>query len=207
MTSKARFKYPVIAIITAFFSVAFLTSCHQKSNGVNSKNENSASDAPKNAGVSIAYVNMDTLEAQYIYFEESKKAFEKRQAAIESQLQADAQNLQNEYIHFQKKVQAGTMTQAEGEATQKKLGNMQQALEAKRQNLTSQLMADQEKFNEKVQNQLDSFLTQYNKDKHYDYIFSHVKNGGILLANPAYNITTDVVKGMNEAYEARKTQK
>lgn len=154
-------------------------------------------------GARIAYVNIDTLEAKYTYFKEAKGAFDKKQASVEAQLRSSAENLQNEYASFQKKAQAGTLTQADGEAAQKRLGQMQQDLEAKRQNLTADLLKEQQIFTEKLQSQLDSFITEYNKDKHYDYILSYAKGGSILLANPKLDITEDVLKSMNEAYKAQ----
>ena len=80
---------------------------------------------------------------------------------------------------------------------------MQQSLQLREQSLTSQLLKEQEEFNTKLKKDLDSFLKEYNKDKKFDYILSYSSLGGsqILLANPTYNITDDVIKGMNERAE------
>ncbi len=43
-------------------------------------------------------------------------------------------------------------------------------------------------------------LNNYNKDKHYDYIFSYTDIGterALLMANKQWDITDDVIKGMN----------
>ena len=43
-------------------------------------------------------------------------------------------------------------------------------------------------------------MKEYNKDKKYAIILA--KSGdNILYADPAYNITNEVVKGMNQAYK------
>jgi lipoprotein len=48
-----------------------------------------------------------------------------------------------------------------------------------------------------------NYLKEYNKDKKYSIILA--KSGdNILYADPAYNITDDVVKGMNQAYKGMK---
>ena len=45
---------------------------------------------------------------------------------------------------------------------------------------------------------LDSFLTEYNKDKRFVYILSYTKGGFILYKDEALDITKEVVDGMNE---------
>lgn len=183
-----------------------LASCQSKNTKTTSNADTAASSPATNnveSGARIAYVNIDTLEAKYTYFKEAKDAFDKKQASVEAQLRSSAENLQNEYASFQKKAQAGTLTQADGEAAQKRLGQMQQNLETKRQNLTADLLKEQQEFTEKLQSQLDSFITEYNKDKHYDFILSYAKGGSILLANPKLDITDDVLKSMNDAYKAQ----
>jgi len=148
----------------------------------------------------IAYVNIDTLEAHYEYLKNKKDDFNKRQASIESELQNSAQRMQNDYIALQQKQQQGTLTQAEGEAGQKRLMQMQQSLETRRQAVTEQLLKERDNFNQEIQKNLDSFLTEYNKDKGYDYILSYSKGNVIMYADKRLDITEDVIKGMNEMH-------
>ncbi len=69
--------------------------------------------------------------------------------------------------------------------------------------MSESLMADQTKFNLELNAKLDSFLTDYNADKRFAYILSYSKGGSILYKDSMYNITSDVVKGMNEIYKAK----
>jgi outer membrane protein len=90
------------------------------------------------------------------------------------------------------------MTQAEAQATEKHLMQMQESLKTREDALSVQLMKEQEEFNTKLQDQLDKVLAEYNKDKKYDYILSYAKGGSIMFANKALDITTDVLRAMNE---------
>lgn len=207
---KKSFFLKSLILPTAFVFVTLISFSACNNSGKQSipdktkaSSDNSDSKIPT---VRIAYVNLDTLENDYIYFKKSKEEFASRQASIKASLESSAENFQNEYATFQKKAQSGMMSQTEGEAAQKKLGKMQEELENKRDNLTSKLVKDQEAFTKKLQSQLDSFLTEYNKDKHYDYILSYMENGNILLANPDYDITNDVVAAMNKAYNKNHSE-
>lgn len=186
--------------ISGISTVLLLISCsnNSKTNKTVAEPEPVTTSTQTPSNGKIAYVNLDTLEARYEYFRVKKADFEKRTTAMEAEIERLAQSLQNEYAAFQKKAQEGTLTQSEGEAGQRKLGQMQQNMENRRQTLANQLMKEQEEFNKDLQKRLDDYLAQYNADKGYDYILSYVKGGNILFANKALDITDDVIKGMNE---------
>lgn len=149
----------------------------------------------------IAYVDIDSLETNYQFFKDKKAELEKRGKSIESSLQADAESLQRAAYDLQQR--AATITQAEGEAIQERLINRKAELERKQAQLSESLIADQTKFNVELNAKLDSFLTEYNADKRYAYILSYSKGGSILYKDSMYNVTKDVIKGMNERYKSK----
>jgi len=153
----------------------------------------------------VAYVDMDTLQAKYLYLKNGKESLEKESAALEAELGRMQQNLQSEAISFQKKAQAGEYkTQAEGEAAQGKLQKLQHALEERKQSMGAALMKKSDAFTKDLQERLDKYLLKYNADKHFDYILQYQKGGTILFANPELDITNDVANGMNEEDKAGK---
>jgi outer membrane protein len=146
----------------------------------------------------IAYVNIDSLEAKYEVLKTKRDEFKHRQEQMESELQRSYGQMQSDANEVQKKAQANTLTQAEYEAAQKRLGQMQQSLESRKQSLTDQLVKEQDDFNKQLKSSLDAFLEEYNKTRHYDYIFSNAGAGSaVLYANKAFDITRDVVDGLN----------
>lgn len=150
----------------------------------------------------IAYVNIDTLEANYEYLKNKKKDFEERKKSMSSELENSQRQFQQDYVSAERKAQAGTLTQAEYETIAKRLQQMKQSLEAREAALTEKLLAEQDEFNKDLQKRLDEFLAVYNQDKNFDYILSYSKAlGFIMLANDQLDITADVVAGMNESYK------
>jgi outer membrane protein len=150
------------------------------------------------SGMRVAYVDIDTLESQYTYFKARKEEFETRQKQIDAELEKMANSLQNDYVALQKKAQAGQLTETEGEAAQQSLMKRQQEIEMKRQNLGAKYLKDQEDFNKELHDDLYSYIEEYNTDKGYDYILSYSKDGSILYANDAHDVTADIIIGMNE---------
>jgi len=195
---KLSKKVNYLTISCGILSLGLLASCKDKNTTVSTPTQTVSAANQSNSG-KIAHVNLDSLEAKYEFWTVKKAEFEKRQSGMEAEIERLGKSLQNEAAAFQKKAQAGTLSQSEGEAAQRKLGQMQQDLESKHQNMSAQLMKEQQDFNTELQKKLDDFLVKYNKDKGYSYILSYSKSGGtILLADPTLDITNEVVKGLNE---------
>lgn len=180
--------------VAALVIAAQLSACNNQS----SKSAQPAANTIDNGSGRIAYVNIDTLEANYLYLKNKKDEMIARQQSMEMELQRSAQQLQSDYAAMQQKAQAGTLTQPEYEAAQKRLGQMQQSLGTRRDALSEQLIKEQADFNAELRKRLDDFLATYNKDKHFDYVLSYTQAGAILYANKTLDITADVIKGLNE---------
>ncbi|PUZ24928.1 hypothetical protein DCC81_11455 [Chitinophaga parva] len=182
----------------ALFVAGGMTACKNQGNNTTPP-AGAAAPATTTAAASsfkIAYVDLDSLEAHFDYFIQKKKELEQKQEAMDNELNANANALRNEIQQFQAK--ANTMTQNEGESIQRALYGKQQELEQKRQNLAQKYAAQESQFNDELQKKLDAFLQTYNADKRYAYIFSfRAGASNILYHDQAYDITADVIKGMN----------
>ena len=180
----------VIVLFGLYLNVNKLAG--SKSTTVNS------SVSPVGAVSRIAFINIDTFEANYTLLKTKKDEFKKRQAGMEAELQRSAQQMQNDYVALQRRAQTQALSKEEGEAAEKRLSQMQQSLETRKQSMEQQFMKDQEVFNNNLHDQLDSFLTEYNKSKHFDYILSYSRSNPVIMyADKGLNITEDVLKGMN----------
>ena len=57
-----------------------------------------------------------------------------------------------------------------------------------------------------IKTKIENFLKDYNKTRNYSYIISY-EQGLFYYRDTAYNITTDVVKGLNDFYKDPKNNK
>jgi outer membrane protein len=151
-----------------------------------------------NGSSKIAYVNIDSLEANYTYLKAKKDEFTKRQENMNMELQRSAQQIEADIANVQRKAEANTLTQAEYEAAQKRVAQMKLSLDTRKNAMAEQLLREQDEFNENLQKSLDAYLEEYNKDKGYDYILSYSRSGSILYKNAALDITKEVIDGMNK---------
>lgn len=183
-------------ILLILVAVLFYLHFSTKQNSTRPQDGNTVVSSPITSHLSIAYVNIDSLEAHYGYFKQKQAELSKEQQSIQNDLSGRARTLQNEVAQLQKK--ATTMTQAEGEAAQQSIMQKQQALQQREQDLRQRFLQDQQNFNIDLHNRLSAYLKKYNEHKHYTYILSYSEMASdILLKDTAFDITEDVIKGLN----------
>ena len=183
----------------AFIGVLVLFGMKFSSKTTSGGASNSSNLKSNEVSLSLAYVNVDSFNAHYEYVKTKNAEFKKKQDQMEGELQRSASQFENAYREFQRKAQSGGMTQSEAENEQKRLGQMQQSLQLREQALTDQLLKEKETFNTQLQEQLDDFLKEYSKENNYDFILSYSNSlPMILYAGDNFDITQDVINGMNE---------
>lgn len=154
-------------------------------------------------GLKIAYVEVDSIMSQYTFSKEFQKILEKRQETVENTLASQQKSLENAVQNFQNKLQNnGFSSRAEAESQQAALQRQEQNLQATAQRLQAELLDQTQKFNEALHDSIQHYLAVYNKDKKLSMILAK-QGDNILLADKAYDITAEVVAGLNKAYKAK----
>ncbi len=154
----------------------------------------------------IAYVNIDTLNEKYLYISDYVKTMKKRKDALEAQLQSMMTQFQQDYETFQQSVQAGIAPQAELEKQKRKLEQQQKDIQNKQLQMDNLAIELQEK-NEQLQKDIKDFIKRFNNSK-YDYILSYSDVlPNVLLVNPKYDITNEILENLNREYLEKKQEK
>lgn len=145
----------------------------------------------------IAYIELDTLNENIVYIKERRKELEAEQKSIEAEWENGYKGLQASKDNFMRR--GAAITQEEAEKFQNQLIEQQQGIDGRKQSRSQTLSEKSFSIMEKIQKTLKEFLADYNKEKKYIYIFT-TGTGQDYMAykDPAFNITNDVIKGMNE---------
>jgi outer membrane protein len=98
-----------------------------------------------------------------------------------------------------------TMTQAEVEEANQKLQTMQQDFANHKQDLEQNLYKFEEDKRTKIRKAIEDFIKEYNKGKNFAYIIAYDNANSIIYnKDTLYNITNDLVNGLNADYKKTK---
>ena len=197
---KKSFSKIAIVTLTAF---AFIACNNQpkQNDTVASKNETTTTPASDNQ--KVAYVEIDSIMSQYTYWKDVTKIIKAKEANIQRTLAGKQKAIQAAAANFQQNVQANKYTQVQAQQIQASIQKQAQDADALQQRLGAEYQNGVAKYNKALSDSVHNYLKEYNKDKKFAIILA--KSGdNILYADPAYNITDDVIKGMNQAYKGMK---
>ena len=180
-------------------AIAALASCN---NAAPKMDEQPAAAGNATGAVRIAYVEVDSLMTQYKYCKEFTEILQRKSNNARNTLNQKGQALQSAMANFQQKLNNNGFTSREqAESQQAAIQRQQQSLQELQARLESELANETSKYNDGLRDSLMHFLDKYNKDKKYDLILTK-QGDNILYAAKRFDITSDVINGLNKAYKS-----
>lgn len=155
------------------------------------------------SGFKIAYFDMDSLEAHYDGFKDAQTQVKAQENSMTQELTSLDRTNQKKVEVWRQKQQSNTMTQAEGEQAQQEYQVMQQQFQSRKQTLEQALYKRTEDLKTNIRKKIEEFLKDYNKQKNYSYIIEYDPNSFIYSKDSVYNITSDLVDGLNATYKKK----
>ena len=185
-------------------AVAFaLAACDNQSKIDENQTVESSTDTQSE--LRIAYVEVDSIMTQFDYAKEKSKELEKKSLNARNTLSQKGNQFQTAANNFQQKLQNNGFTSREqAESAQAALQRQQNDLAALQSRLENELASEQQKFLQSLQDSLNNFLEIYNKEKKYDMI---INKSAILYAGKKFDITNDVINGLNKRYKKSAEKK
>ena len=154
------------------------------------------------SGFKVAYFDMDSLEAHYDGFKDAQEKVKTQTDAMNQELSSMDRSNQKKIEGWRQK--QSTMTQSEGEQAQQDYARMQQEFASRKQELEQALYKSTEDLKTNIRKSIEGYLKDYNKQKSYSYIIEYDPNSFIYSKDTVYNITADLVAGLNATYKKAK---
>ena len=160
-----------------------------------------AAGAAGSSNMKIAFVEIDSLLTKYNFWNDLTEQMIKKEENTRTTLNEKGKKLEKEAAEFQRKIENnGFVSRERAEQEQARLIKQQQDLQELQQKLANELAAENQKNSLELRDSINSFLQQYNKEKGYDFIISNTGFDNLLYGNPVYNITDEIVEGLNARY-------
>lgn len=146
----------------------------------------------------IAYFEWDSIENQKFYKQMQDELNQKREEVDKKKMKL-GQIYQQRLDSYNKK----EMSQVESEKATQDMQNLATDLKGQadklEQDLNDYILRKKVDFNDKIR----SFLKQYNRDKRFSYVIAN-EPGFIFYRDSAFDITNDVVTGLNQIFSEKK---
>lgn len=175
-------------ILFAATAALLMMSCQQPASNVSTEQ-----------GIRLAYVRIDSMQSQYLYFQELVTELQAEEEEIVTELQRRQQSLQENIALYQQ--EAPKMTPRQREANEADLMRVQQQYMAIEQDAQQKLAQKQSDLTVQLRKDMDKAIEVLKDELNLDFILLYEEGGQIIYANNNYDITEQMVTMLNENRE------
>ena len=168
-------------------AIAFLISCEKK-------------EEVKQMSNNIVYIDSSKLLNEYEQAKDIEAKYKAKSEQMGKELDAEVQKFRADVAFFEKnaQVKGAQWTQQTGVALQER----EQRLAYAQQAMMQQLQEESGNEMDSLVKEVKDFITTYGKEQGYDYILSTEGVSTILYAKDGQDITSEIVKMLNDKYKA-----
>jgi len=186
----------VLAVAVAILFYWHFSTCKQCSAPTANK-----SATKQGSNFKIAYFDLDSLQNNFNYYKEVAKELGNSEQQKRNELSAKKDAYAAKIKEYQSKGQS--MSQSEMAAAQQDIAQREKEYSQDEQVKSQEMQEESFKKLQDVKKKIEDYLKEYNKDNTYSYIISS-STDLVYYKDSAYNITNDLIKGLNELYKSKK---
>lgn len=166
----------------------------------------SQSDRSESASnLRIAYIYGDSVNIRYQFLLDAEAELESERKRIDRRMRNKLEDAEKQASILQQR--APTMNQNEMQEAQLLLQNLDLEMQQYQEKLASDFRKRENELQILYIDKVNAFLDDYNAEGHYDMVWNYQQGGNLLWIKQAYDITEEVVVGLNKAYEDELSKK
>ena len=194
----------ILGIIATAGITAILTLSGCNNNSTPAANE--AGESTAVAG-SIVYFNLDRVINEYDMANDLRSVAETKFNSINQEVNRRGTKLEKDSKAFQDKINKGLMTQSVAEIQYKKLQDQQNSFNQYAAQKQHEIAEEQQVMMNQIADAIKTFIDNFNAEKGYAMILTtqgDILPAPIVTADPALDITDEVLEGLNAEYVKSK---
>ena len=189
-------------LLTAIAGYLLFAHFSSKKNSVSGTRKSIIKDtATGNSSFRIAYFEMDSIEKNFQMVKDVQAEISNKEKEYNNNLAELDWTYKKRYEGYQQK--SSSMNQDDYEKAKIDLKQLEDQLKGQKQDLDQKYQDFVMHRQLKLKSTIEDFLKEYNKSKNYSYVVAY-EQGLFYYKDTAYNITEDVIRGLNEMYKNKK---
>ncbi len=157
----------------------------------------------------LAYVNGDSLNTKYEFIVEKSKDLEIKMKAADQRVREAFGSRQQKYDQNMQYAQTHPdMPEDEAMAIQAEIEQLQAEMDGIQEREVGTLKKKETELQVELLNRVNKYLKEYTRQRGIDYVINQQSEFNLILyGNNAYDVTSEVIAGLNAEYRAEKEKK
>lgn len=198
---------PLLSIFAAVICMALFIQCSSDKYAGMSETSERPADTVRVSGIRIAYINLDTVMYCYEFALDINKEMISKESKIISTLESKRKAIEEEVANFEYKCNSRIFPDEESYINEREeIMRKEKEFMDLRDRLYSEWEKENHDKGKELRDSINSFIKEYNGRNGYDFILTKIGDN-ILYANDTYNITMEIVDGLNKRYSGNRKAK
>ena len=151
--------------------------------------------------ISIAYFNMDSVMAQWDLYFQYQQELGQKQSEKEAEFAGKTETFYQSVQDAQYKIQRGLVTRSEAEQLQQQLAAEEQNLMTLQNQYAAELQEEGMVKNRQMMDMIERYVAELSEASGFSYVYSYSFGGNLIYGAKPYDITNQVVAGLNDKYQ------
>jgi outer membrane protein len=151
--------------------------------------------------ISIAYFNMDSVMSQWDLYFQYQQELGQKQSEKEAEFAGKTETFYQSVQDAQYKIQRGLVTRSEAEQLQQQLATEEQKLMTLQNQYAAELQEEGMVKNRQMLDMIERYVAELSEASGFSYVYSYSFGGNLIYGAKPYDITNQVVAGLNEKYQ------
>ena len=152
----------------------------------------------------VVYINIDSVNEKYEMVKILKDTLEAEQQKQEIVFNNRQKALENKAANFEKNYSSGSLTPQQAQYAQQSLQEESTRLQRDYSNYMEDFQARYAAALEQMADSLNEAAKRVNASYNASYIFTYQSGGQLLYADPAHDITNEVIDELNRSFKKKK---
>jgi outer membrane protein len=143
---------------------------------------------------------MDSIMANWDLYFEYQQELEQKQAELETDFAGRTETFYESVQDAQYKIQRGLVTRTEAQELQQQLASEEQNLMSLQNQYSAQLQEEGLVKNRRLLDMIERYVAEMSQQNGYSYVYSYQFGGNLIYGAKPYDITRELVAGLNARY-------
>jgi outer membrane protein len=152
----------------------------------------------------VVFINIDSVNEQYEMVKILKDSLEAEQQRQEVVFKNRQKALENKAANFERNYSSGSLTPQQAQYAQQSLQEESARLQADYSNFLEDFQARYAAALEQMADSLNAAAKRVNANYNASYIFTYQNGGQLLYADPAHDITVEVLEELNKSFKKKR---
>ena len=156
----------------------------------------------------VAYINGDSINSNYQFIKDKEAQLQNNLKGADAEFQREYAKREKEAQELIQYAQSKQLPEDEARVVEERLAQLEGEIQQIEAKMSGDIAAKKEAMMKELNDRVKQYLEHFSVEKNIDFVLNYQEGIPIVLhGNPAFNVTAEVLAGLNQEYQQEKTKK